>query len=263
MKGLRMTKFRWGLLAGAVALIAVPLVALAGSGTITVKDASGSTQTYDVTTDGSGFYLSKTVICDQSAGANCATVKAASTAAGATDLAQVVAISPNNTVVGQGGVAAGASATTNPFLQGARAQSSEQTAVTTGQAVYAAADLTGKQIVLPYANPENFLNGQITTAMTATTSTAVTGMGAQGAGVRNYLTSCTFSNSHATVGTMILLQDGSGGTTLWQAPAAALFGGAVVNFPTPIKTTANTALFAANVTTGANTYVSCTGYKGI
>ncbi len=97
--------------------------------------------------------------------------------------------------------------------------------------------------------------------MTGTTSTSL--ISAPAGSLRNYLTSCTFSNSSATVGTMILLQDGSGGTTIWQAPAAALFGGAAVIFPTPIKTTANTALFAANVTTGANTFVSCTGYKGI
>lgn len=159
--------------------------------------------------------------------------------------------------------ATGASVPATALYPGLRGQNAEQTAVTNGQLVGSAADLVGKTIVLPYANPENGLNGQITAAMTGTSTTAVTGMGAQGAGVRNYVTQCTFSNSHATVGTMILLQDGSGGTTIWQAPAAPAFGGAVVQFPTPIKTTANTALFAQNVTTGANTFVSCTGYKGI
>lgn len=159
--------------------------------------------------------------------------------------------------------ATGSSVPSTALYPGLRGQNAEQTAVTNGQLVGQASDLTGKAIFLPYANPENGLNGQITAAMTGTSSTAVTGMGAQGAGVRNYVTQCTFSNSHATVGTMILLQDGSGGTTLWQAPAAPAFGGAVVQFPTPIKTTANTALFAQNVTTGSNTFVSCTGYKGI
>jgi hypothetical protein len=61
----------------------------------------------------------------------------------------------------------------------------------------------------------------------------------------------------------MLLQDGSGGTTLWQQPAAPAFGGGNIVFPTPLKTTANTGLFAQNVTTGSNTFVSCTGYKGI
>ncbi len=98
-----------------------------------------------------------------------------------------------------------------------------------------------------------------TAAMTATTSTQV--IAADGA-LRIYVTACTFGNSDPADGTMILLQDGSGGATLWQAPAAAVFGGAHVVFPTPIRTTAATALYAVNVTTGANTFVSCTGYTG-
>lgn len=157
----------------------------------------------------------------------------------------------------------GATAPTKAIEIAGIAQNAEAAAATTGQLKGVAADLVGKQIMLPYANPENLLAGQITAAMTATTSTALTGMGAQGGSFRVYVTGCTFSNSHAAVGTMINLQDGSGGTVLWQAPAAAVYGGAQVTFPTPIKTTANTGLFAVNATTGANTFVSCTGYKGI
>ena len=70
--------------------------AYAGTGTITVLDSTGTTRTYDVVTDGSGNFVSKFVACDVTAAANCAAVKAASTAAGATDPALVVAISPNN-----------------------------------------------------------------------------------------------------------------------------------------------------------------------
>ncbi len=147
--------------------------------------------------------------------------------------------------------------------EGCKALTSEPTAVANADATHAACDSVGKRITLPYANPENSLVGLITTAMTGTSDTAVTGMGAQGAGVRNYLTQCTVSNSHATVGTDIVLKDGSGGSVLWTFPAAANYGGAVVPFPTPIKTTANTALYAANITTGASTKVSCTGYKGV
>ena len=58
----------------ALHLLVVP--AYAGSGTITVLDSTGTTRTFDITTDGSGNYLWKDVICDQSAGANCATVDA-------------------------------------------------------------------------------------------------------------------------------------------------------------------------------------------
>lgn len=149
----------------------------------------------------------------------------------------------------------------NPVKVGGRARSSEITAVASGDRSDFITDLVGKQIVLPYANPENFVSGAITTAMTGTTSTSL--IAAPGAGLRNYITQITVSNAHATVGTDVAIQDGSGGTTLYTIPAAANYGGAVINFPTPLRqTTANTALFCANVTTGASTKVSASGYKG-
>lgn len=144
-----------------------------------------------------------------------------------------------------------------------RAQNAEQTATTNGSAIPAAADLTGKPIVLPYANPENSLDGTITTAMTGTTDTVLTGMDLQGGSFRVYVTGCTVSNSHATQGTDVVLKNGSAGTVLWTFPAAPAFGGATMTFLTPLKTSANTGLYAANITTGSNTKISCTGYKGV
>ena len=122
-------------------------------------------------------------------------------------------------------------------------------------------DAVGKLIVLPYANPENFVSGAITTAMTGTTSTSL--IAAPAGSLRNYITQITCSNAHATVGTDIAIQDGSGGTTLYTCPAAAVYGGSVITFPTPLRQpTAATAIFVANVTTGASTKVSASGYKG-
>lgn len=162
----------------------------------------------------------------------------------------------------QGAAASGATASGNPLPAAGLAVSAE-TVVTAGQSAAFVTDLARKHIVLPYANPENFVSGVITTAMTSTTSTALTGMGAPGAGLRNYVTQITVSNAHATVGTDIIIQDGSGGTTLYTVPAAAVYGGAVITFPTPLRQpTTNTGLFAANVTTGASTKVSASGYKG-
>lgn len=160
-----------------------------------------------------------------------------------------------------GTVATNVAITANPLNLGAQAVSSENTAVTTARQVQLVADLVGKLIVLPYANPENFVSGTITSAMTGTTSTSL--VAAPASGLRNYITACTFSNAHATVGTDLILQDGSGGTTIWTAPAAAVYGGAHIIFPTPLKQpTTATALYAANVTTGASTKASCSGYKG-
>lgn len=149
-----------------------------------------------------------------------------------------------------------------PIKTGGRARSSEISAVSSDDRTDFITDLTGKQIILPYANPENFVSGCISSAMTGTTSTSL--IAAPASGLRNYITQITVSNSHATVGTDILIQDGSGGTTLYVIPAAAVFGGAVLTFPTPLRQpTTATAIYCANVTTGANTKVSASGYKGV
>jgi hypothetical protein len=151
----------------------------------------------------------------------------------------------------------------NPVKIGGMARSTEPSAVSaSGDRVNAIFDLVGKLIVLPYANPENFVSGAITTAMTGTTTTSL--IAAPAAGLRNYITQITVSNAHATVGTDVIIQDGSGGTTLYTIPAAAVYGGAVITFPTPLRQpTTATAIFVANVTTGASTKVSASGYKGV
>lgn len=165
-----------------------------------------------------------------------------------------------SSIVG-GSVATNVAIVDNPVNLGAQAVSSENAAVTTARQVQLVADLVGKLIVLPYANPENFVSGAITSAMTGTTSTSL--IAAPASGLRNYITQITVSNSHATVGTDIIIQDGSGGTTLYVIPAAAAFGGATLTFPTPLRQpTTATAIYCANVTTGSNTKVSASGYKG-
>jgi len=161
----------------------------------------------------------------------------------------------------QGTVAHDSAAAQNPLPLGGYAVSSEPAAVANADVARLLTDLVGKLIVLPYANPENFVSGAITSAMTGTTSTSL--VASPGAGLRNYITTIIVSNAHATVGTDIIIQDGSGGTTLLTIPAAAVYGGAVITLPTPLRQpTTNTALYCANVTTGASTKVSAVGYKG-
>lgn len=161
-----------------------------------------------------------------------------------------------------GTVATNVAITANPLNLGAQAVSSENAAVTTARQVQLVADLVGKLIVLPYANPENFVSGAITSAMSGTTSTSL--IASPGGSLRNYITQVTVSNAHATVGTDLILQDGNGGTTLYTIPAAAAYGGATISFPTPLRQpTVATALYIANVTTGASTKASASGYKGL
>lgn len=181
-------------------------------------------------------------------------------AAGAT--VQRVVLATDTTVPNvTGNVAHDAADSGNPVKIGGRAIAAEITPATAADRTDFVADLTGKQIVLPYANPENFVSGCISSAMTGTTSTSL--IAAPAAGLRNYITQITVSNSHATVGTDIIIQDGSGGTTLYVIPAAAVFGGASITFPVPLRQpTTATAIFCANVTTGSNTKVSASGYKG-
>ena len=109
--------------------------------------------------------------------------------------------------------------------------------------------------------PQTLASGAITTAMTGTTSTSLISATASN---YIYITQVTVSNSHATVGTDVILLDGSGGTTLYTIPAGALYGGATLTFPkdSPLKVpTAGNALYCANVTTGASTKVSASGWK--
>lgn len=120
--------------------------------------------------------------------------------------------------------------------------------------------IDGKVATQPYGDPANLVSGCISSAMTGTTSTSL--IAAPGASLRNYITQITVSCAHATQGTDILIQDGNGGTTLYVIPAAALYGGATLTFPAPLRQpTTNTAIYAQNVTTGSSTKVSASGYK--
>lgn len=106
----------------------------------------------------------------------------------------------------------------------------------------------------------NLISGTITSAMTGTTSTSL--IAAPGASLRNYITNFTCSNADADTDTVIALQDGSGGTTFFSAPAAKLMGGFTISFPTPLpQPTLNTALYVVNETTGATTKCSASGFK--
>src|SRR5215469_8159199 len=78
----------WALLCSTVQAVCVsPLTGL---------DAAGTTRQFLTVLDGSSNCIGTSIIVDGTAGANKTAVKAASTAAVATDPALVIAISPNN-----------------------------------------------------------------------------------------------------------------------------------------------------------------------
>lgn len=168
-------------------------------------------------------------------------------------VAQATASNLNAQVVGS--VASGSADSGNPVKVGGRATQTEITAVTSGNRVDFMADINGKQVTLPYAVPERFVAGK-TADITGTTDTAV--IAAQGVGLRIYVTQITITNSHATVGTWVNIKDGT--SALYTVFAAAAGGGATITLPVPLRLTANTALNAANETTGSNTRISASGY---
>lgn len=194
-------------------------------------------------------------------GGNIAAVKADLDAlvAAAANPAPVTQSGPWTNVGVQGTTASGATQTDNPLADGCRAATTQPTAVTDGQKVGVMCTVSGKVVTSPYAFPENYVSGT-TSAMTGTTSTLV--LAAPAAGLRNYVTNITCVNSHASVGTLVTVQDGSGGTALYTLAAASLFGGSSVVFPTPLRQpTTATGMYVANVTTGANDFCSMTGFK--
>lgn len=117
-----------------------------------------------------------------------------------------------------------------------------------------------------YPLPETPVSG-FTAAMTGLTEAAVTGVGAGGVGVHNYITQITITNTDADTGTLVQLQDGAGGAAFYPMPAPAAVNGvgvagAVLNFSTPLKQpTADTALYAINSTTGASVIVAVSGFQ--
>ena len=157
-----MTKMRTLLLA-ACALALVPLAgALAGSGTITTKDAAGTTRTFVVTTDGSGNFVSQTVICDQSAAASCAAV--ANNAMGI----DILRIGGTLVTAGSGTVTAGTIRTTqasdSPLITGLGAIADSSCSTDTGSC---------SLIALMKRNNANLTSGTITTGTAGTPSTMV------------------------------------------------------------------------------------------
>lgn len=90
---------RFGIAALAIwaLLVGVPY-ALAAFGTVTMKDAGGTTRTYDVILDGSGNFVGMFGVCDGAAAAQCAAVKAASTPPATTDPQLVVGSADGNII---------------------------------------------------------------------------------------------------------------------------------------------------------------------
>jgi len=142
----------------------------------------------------------------------------------------------------------------NPVRIAGRGVSTDYTAVATGDTADFITDLNGKQIILPYAVPENFVNG----VATLTTTSDVSVITAGGAGIRNYITSISASNTSATN----VRVDFKDGTTIIASFFLAASGGGVTHtMLVPIRGTANTAFNAALSAAVTDVRVSAQGYR--
>lgn len=156
-----------------------------------------------------------------------------------------------------GAAAHDAAVSGNPTRIAGRAANATLAAVANGDTCDLVTDLNGKIVTMPYAVPEVTVSGA-TAAITGTSVAEVIAAGA--AGVRNYVTSLLVTNSHATVGTLVEIRDGTT-TVLWRGYAAPAGGGFSCHFPKPLRGTAATAINAYNMTTGSNTYVCAAGFQ--
>jgi hypothetical protein len=156
-----------------------------------------------------------------------------------------------------GPTASGSSVTANPLTIGGRAQNAEATAVTNGQVVNVATDLVGRQIVMPFANKENFATGSSTAITTATNTSLIA---AAGSGVKIYLTGFSCANTGSTT-SLLQFTSGSGGTVLWTTinPAGAGTNGFI---NPPVATATNTALFLTTGSASTSQLCSVTGFTG-
>lgn len=180
----------------------------------------------------------------------------ASTGIPVTSLPNVTLAAGTNTNEVVGDAAHDAGIAGNPVRIGARALSADYTAVSTGDTADLVASLTGKQLVLPYALPGASESYASPSAVTDTADD--TPFAAAGAGVRHYITGVQVFNGHDTVGTEVVIKDGS--TVLWRGWAEEKGGGCSAKFDPPLRGTANTAVNVANITTGSSTYFNLQGY---
>jgi len=148
----------------------------------------------------------------------------------------------------------------NPVLGGARATNSVEgvTQVANADLTHLQADLNGVLLTRNGTTLEELISERISDS--TGTSTNFTTFNAGGAGVHNYITSVTITNTHASTNGYVDLRDGSAGSIIWSFPAPAT-GGATHNFDPPLKGAANTALAYDVSAAIANVLISINGYQ--
>ena len=158
----------------------------------------------------------------------------------------------------------GAAITNQPVPICLEGRTSSKTSVTSGQAVRPISTADGRQVIRLNSIPENEWVYAAASGGITNTTTAVTLVAAQAAGIRNYLTSLQLSSDALGAATEIAIRDGAGGTVLWRGKIgiAGIAGVSNIQFSDPLKSTAATLLevvtLSASLTGGV--YVNAQGY---
>lgn len=146
----------------------------------------------------------------------------------------------------------------NPLKIGAKATTSlsSPTPVANADRTDLFADADGALLVREHSN----LADRVSAVVGVTDGSSTSLVSAQGAGIRFCATAVTVSNSSATNVT-VDLRDGTAGSVIWTFPAAGNMGGATLTFPTPLCTSANTALAMDPSASATTVTVSIIGFK--
>jgi hypothetical protein len=167
-----------------------------------------------------------------------------------------VTISGVATAVVSGVAAHDVAVSGNPNRVAGRAVTANYTAVASGDTADVITTLVGAIVEKPYSIPE--ADWSYTGAGPVINTTDVALGAAAGAGLRRYLTGLQLKNTNA-VATEVVLKDGA--TVIWRGFVGAnMLNVDSIQFASPLKTTANTALNFACITTGASCYVTAQGY---
>jgi hypothetical protein len=167
------------------------------------------------------------------------------------------------TTLANGQTANGSATTGSPLRIGGKVVTTLPTAYANGNAADIAVTTAEQVINKPFGSAENDWQASSgVTALATTTSTALKAAGA--ASIRNYATAIQVMNTSATVSTTVSILDGA--TVIWTGflpattttlPQISL----VVEFPTPLRGTAATAMNIQLGTTGAAVYYNVQGYQ--
>ena len=151
----------------------------------------------------------------------------------------------------------GVAVNSNPLRMAARALNALYTTLSSGQVADLVTTLVGALITKPYSIPEMEWSYAAISGGTVDT-TDVPLKTAAGAGLRNYVTDGDLINK-STTATEYVLKDGA--TVIWRTYLPASMTVAIpVHFSSPRKTSANTALNGACITTGAAVYANWSGH---